>query len=224
MRPLSPITFLLKPIIKLDQRQKREAVERGIPKVRLGARHMERCQLLLDRAALLRCLPTGGVCAEVGVDEGDFSEAILRTVQPRELHLVDTWASRRYSEAKFDAVRKRFAAPIADGTVRIHRQRSLEAVSSFADGLLDWVYIDTTHSYELTARELRAYAPKLRAGGLLAGHDYSMGNWERAMRYGVIEAVHEFCVQEGWSFAYLTMEPTERQSFAIRRLDAPAGA
>jgi len=45
-----------------------------------------------------------------------------------------------------------------------------------------------------------------------------MGNWVSSIRYGVIEAVHEFVVERAWDLVYLTVEPTERQSFAIRRI------
>ena len=69
-----------------------------------------------------------------------------------------------------------------------------------------------------TAAELRAYAPKLKPGGIMAGHDYSMGNWVKGLRYGVIEAVHEFCVEHDWELRYLTVQRLERPSFAISRL------
>ena len=58
----------------------------------------------------------------------------------------------------------------------------------------------------------------MKKGGIIAGHDYVHGNWISAFRYGVVEAVHEFCVQFGWEIIYLTIEPTENQSFAIRKI------
>jgi hypothetical protein len=199
-------------------------VEAAIPKVPLRAEHVANCRLLLNRQALLHELPTRSVCAEIGVDQGDFTDAILRVAQPSQLHLVDTWGSRRYNETKFEQVRNRFARELQSGTVVIHRKLSLEAVSDFEDACFDWIYLDTTHAYELTAQELRAYAAKIKTGGLMCGHDYSMGNWIKAYRYGVIEAVHEFCVTDGWELVYLTLEPIECQSFSIRRIAAPVRA
>jgi predicted O-methyltransferase YrrM len=220
MRFFSPITFLLKPIIKHDQEQKRLQVEARIPKVPLREEHTRNCRLLLDRVALLKALPAGAVGAEIGVDQGEFTQLILQHAQPAVLHLVDNWATRRYNDAKADAVKARFAERIADGRVVLHRALSLQAVGDFADASLDWIYIDSSHAYDVTAGELRAYAPKMKPGGIIAGHDYSMGNWEKGFRYGVIEAVHEFCVRDGWELLYLTIEPTERQSFALRKLPA----
>lgn len=201
-----------------QEAREREACVGALPKVRLGERHMRHCQLVLDREALLDRLPHWGTVAELGVDRGDFSARILERTEPRTLHLVDTWETSRYHAGLYDQTRERFAAEIASGRVRIHRKASLDAAADFAPGHFDWVYIDTDHSYVTTARELRRYAPKIRPGGLIAGHDYVMGNWVSGYRYGVIEAVHEFCVEDGWELAFLTADQTESPSFAIRRI------
>lgn len=37
---------------------------------------------------------------------------------------------------------------------------------------LDFVYVDAQHTYEDTEQILRAYLPKMRRGGVIAGHDY----------------------------------------------------
>lgn len=190
------------------------SVPRALP--RLRPEHTAGARLLPDRAALVAALPRGGAIAELGVDEGDFSAALLATARPRVLHLVDTWGSERYGPDKRDAVRARFAAE--GDRVRLHLGESVARVGDFADGSLDFVYVDTTHAYALTREELRAYAPKVAPGGMLGGHDYSMGNWGTGFRYGVMEAVQEFCVEAGWGFRYLTAEIGERQSFALMRL------
>lgn len=205
-------------IFRVQQATIAPLVDRRIPRVALQPKHIERCRLLLDRQQLLEQLPTGGVCAEIGVDQGDFTARILATCRPKRLHLVDLWGSRRYSQTKCDQVRQKFSTQVADGTVVIHRKSSLEAAGGFDDAMFDWVYLDTTHAYQLTAAELQAYARKIKPGGYLAGHDYVMGNWSKVLRYGVVEAVHEFCVNQDWELAYLTAEPTENQSFALRRV------
>lgn len=193
-------------------------IDRTIPRVALQQKNIEHCQLLLNRRALLQHLPAGGVCAEIGVDQGDFTAEIIGASQPKSLHLIDMWGTRRYSQRKFECVTKRFEDQITDGSVIVHRQSSLDAATEFDNKVFDWVYIDTTHAYELTAAELRAYAPKVKPGGFIVGHDYVMGNWSKVLRYGVVEAVHEFCVEYDWELAFLTAESIENQSFAIRRI------
>lgn len=185
---------------------------------RLSPEHLAGARLLPSRTELLRELPRGGRVAELGVNRGDFSAEILRESAPERLHLVDMWASGRYGDPERDHVLERFAAEREGGRVQVHLGPSTERVGDFADGYFDWVYIDTGHGYALTRDELRAYAPKVKPGGYLAGHDYIPGNWAGRVRYGVIEAAHEFCVEYGWAVAFLTMEYPEHPSFALRRL------
>lgn len=210
-----------RPYFRELEAREREACVNAIPKVRLSEKHMHRCELLLNRAELLTRLPRGATTAELGVDHAAFSEEILKVAQPQTLHLVDLWNSDRYHDGLFEGTKAKFADQIAAGRVRIHRQYSVQAAADFEDDYFDWIYVDTDHSYETTARELRSYAAKVKADGIIAGHDYSMGNWVSSYRYGVIEALHEFCVEQNWEFVYLTMDPFESQSFAIRRIAEP---
>jgi hypothetical protein len=195
----------------------RQAAVDETPKVVLEARHIANSRLLPSRRDLLAPLPKGGVIAELGVNEGDFSAQILEICQPRELHLVDIWGSDRYHGGLFERVTRRFQPQIDAGVVHIHRMLSLEAADRFEDETFDMVYIDTVHDYVNTRDELRSYAPKVKSDGLLAGHDYSMGNWVAAWRYGVIEAVHEFVRDHSWEIAALTVNYPEGPSFALRR-------
>ena len=217
--------ILVKPLIRrfgraaLRQDQaKRRREDEAIPRVALTKKHVSNCQMLLNRMELLDRLPKNGAVTELGVDEGEFSQAILRVNHPRVLHLVDPWGKLRYHDGKHRDVITRFEQEIGSGRVVIHRKRSVAAVEDFENQSLDWVYIDTRHSYEATRNELLAYASKVKPGGFIAGHDYSMGNWIKQRRYGVIESVHEFCVTHDWEIVFLTIDPIERPSFAIREL------
>jgi hypothetical protein len=110
---------------------------------------------------------------------------------------------------------------IAEGQIQIHRGLSTEVLAEFDDHTLDWVYIDTNHSYATTAAELDLSAAKVRTGGIIAGHDFLHSNWSSGLKYGVVEAVHEFCVTRNWEFIGLTNELNQFRSFAIRET-APA--
>ncbi|QLL84250.1 class I SAM-dependent methyltransferase [Aeromonas caviae] len=92
-----------------------------------------------------------------------------------------------------------------------------ECRTYYLNSRFDWIYIDTTHSYELTRDELHGYANKIKPDGIIAGHDYMQGNWHAQCRYGVIEAVHEFCVTKNYRIRYLTMDISESLSFAIEK-------
>lgn len=192
--------------------------EEQMPILPLSREHMQNCKLLLNRSEMLSKLKKGGKVAEIGVAQGDFSELIIKITEPGSLYLIDVWNSRTYNESLFKEVTDRFRELIDEGRIQIHKKLSIDAAGDFEDDYFDWIYIDTTHSYDTTREELVRYASKVKCDGIIAGHDYTTGNWNSLNRYGVIEAVHEFCVKHGWELVYLTVEPSEKQSFAIRRI------
>ena len=193
------------------------------PRVHLRYEHTAGGRLVLNRRELLTHLANRAVVAEIGVGAGRFSEVILREAEPHRLHLVDSWASQRYGDELRQSVENQFAPEIMSGQVSVHRTDSRGGAALFPSAYFDWIYIDTGHSYELTRDELRLYSAKVKGSGVIAGHDYSLGNWPRRKRYGVIEAVHEFCVQYRWRLAFLTVDPNEGQSFAIVRCSNGCG-
>jgi len=36
-------------------------------------------------------MPKNSICAEIGVNRGNFSKSILKIVQPKKLYLIDPW-------------------------------------------------------------------------------------------------------------------------------------
>ncbi len=196
--------------------QERRALKDSTPSVKLDEMHTQNCRVLPTRMHLLERLPDSGVVAEVGVAFGDFTTQILKRSKPEKLHLVDVWSSDRYQQG-LAKIRDRFSDEIANGVIEINQGLSTERLCEFSEGYFDWVYIDTDHSYATTRDELRLSAQKVKPGGVIAGHDFTSGNPVRAVPYGVIEACNEFCVQEGWEYAYLTLEPSGHFSFALKK-------
>lgn len=155
-----------------------------------------------ERDFVLEMMPKRSVCAEIGVWRGDFSQRIVRIVQPRELHLIDPWRfaaefpTRLYggaaarSQADMDAIHaavvRRFRH---SASVVIHRTTSIPQAASFAAESFDWVYIDGDHSYEAVLADLNAYLRVVRTGGFLAGDDL---NWNPENDCPVKRAVDEF--------------------------------
>lgn len=56
--------------------------------------------------------------------------------------------------------------------VRLVRSKGQEQAFQYPVESLDFVYVDALHTYEDTQQILQAFVPKLRGGGVLAGHDY----------------------------------------------------
>src|SRR5205814_719786 len=138
--------------------------------------------------------------------------------KPRKLHLIDAWADARFHVGLMSAVQQAFEAEIRAGSVEIHRGLSTEVLPTFEAAYFDWVYIDTDHSYETTRAELALARTKVKAVGIIAGHDFTMGNWIDGIRYGVIEAVREFCLEHTWEIRYLTAQADGYDSFALREI------
>lgn len=181
--------------------------------------HVENAKLLANRELMLTLLPQNAICAEIGVDMGNFTEKILQSANPKKLHLIDFWGTERYGTSKKDLVSNKFAAEIKNGTIEMNLGYSTEVLPQFPDHYFDWLYIDTDHSYPTTLAELYLSAKKVKQGGLITGHDFTVGYWINGVKYGVIEAVYEFCVKEGWEIVYLTCEANDHRSFALRKIE-----
>jgi hypothetical protein len=199
--------------------KERQLAEKKIPSVDLRQQHIQNLQIILNRNDLLALMPKGSVCAEIGVDKGEFSELILSITEPKKLHLIDAWGdSGRYHDGLKLMVEDKFANEIKAGRIEINIGYSTDVLAKKPDAYFDWVYIDTDHSYKTTARELAILNKKVKPGGIICGHDYIMGNWIGGIRYGVMEAVHEFCLNKNWELIYITVNKNEMPSFAIRRI------
>ena len=174
-----------------------------------------------SRENLLHLLPKGGVVAEIGVFRGDFSEAVLKAAEPERLHLIDLWEHQEKAayrtdesnlpaeehEKNFDRVRQRFQDEIAAGRVVTHRKMSVDAAADFPDRTFDWIYVDGDHGYDAVLSDLEAFAPKVKAGGLILGHDYANYPGTERINYGVVEAVDAFLSSSSrFDFLALTAE------------------
>ncbi|WP_236587547.1 class I SAM-dependent methyltransferase [Marivirga aurantiaca] len=201
---------------KRELLQLRIQEEDKIPKYNFTDQLLLNARLLPTRLELLKLLPENGIVAELGVDQGRFSKLILKECKPKKLHLVDFWGTNRYNQKKRKLVEETFNSEIKSGKIEINLGLSVEVVSEFSDKYFDWVYIDTGHSYKVTYQELVAYRNKVKENGILAGHDFVRWSRDGFSRFGVMEAVSEFCIKYDWELIYLTMENDNNPSFAIK--------
>jgi len=124
------------------------------------------------------------VGVEIGVDKAEFSEHLLDRSHLDRLYCVDTWMNNFGSDCKpgeydkdgnvrFEEAKKKLDK--YKGRVYPLRMTSAEASVLFKDETLDFVYIDGDHSLEGVYVDLKCWLPKLRIGGIIAGHDYKDG-------------------------------------------------
>lgn len=132
-----------------------------------------------------------GYGIEIGVFRGVYSEHLLSYSYLTVLYSVDPWLSFPTPETaeSFYLETQQRLAKFRERS-QIIRTTALDAASYFQDNFFDFVYIDSSHTYEDTQAELIAYWPKMKPNGLFCGHDYA--NCE-----GVKKAVDEFALLHG---------------------------
>jgi len=136
--------------------------------------------------------------AEVGCMEGVSAQKLLKFCPELKLICVDLWGAdytvfsdyckEIYKDWDFDDIKRKFDARMKPYP---HRVTVLQGVSwdmadKVQDNSLDFVFIDADHSYEGVKKDIIAWVPKLKPGGLLSGHDIQLE--------GVLRAVKELTV------------------------------
>lgn len=125
---------------------------------------------------------------ELGSFHGRSARAMLDSSRAR-IWCVDVWnmppgrTGRGVSDEDFQT----FLGNIEDVRSRVAVLRMLtdEAAGLLPEESFDLVFIDADHRYEAVRSDILNYAPLLKYGGILCGHDYGKG------RDGLIEAVNE---------------------------------
>lgn len=148
-------------------------------------------------------LGTGAVAAELGVYKGGFGE-FLRA-HCRKLYLVDWWYraggfwnSGIDNDSRVDTViniLQVYKSEIEAGQVEVVIEDAEKFLLSMNDATFDFIYLDSSHGYESTARELRAALPKLKPEGRMFGDDYDPD--PQSKQHGVYKAVNEFRAEVG---------------------------
>jgi hypothetical protein len=158
-----------------------------------------------------------GIGVELGVLRGEFSSLILAEWKGAKLYLVDSW---RHHPGLVDCNN-----PDPEGhllnlvrTIQntyhygdravVLREESVSAAKLFQDRSLDFVYLDAAHDYESVLRDLEAWAPKVRIGGMICGDDFADGAWvyegpegvSAPTIFGVKSAVSGYCARNGLKF------------------------
>jgi len=141
------------------------------------------------------------VGAEIGTEAGRYAEEICRTLPGVKLYCVDPWQTYdRYadhvSQSRLDNFYHVAYSRLTQQNqfnVELIREMSLEAVKRFKPGSLDFVFIDGNHHFDFVMQDIIAWTPIVRAGGMVAGHDYKPEGLEKTpIPFGVIEAVNAY--------------------------------
>lgn len=129
----------------------------------------------------------GATGALIGVGDGQYAERLLRKWKCRKLYCVDGWLDSTADDNHIDKnsgdqfkmnhiyneARRRLNCFAS--RCEIQRMRPSDAASLHEDQSLAFVYVSEKHYFDAVWRNLEAWAPKVKSGGVLAGHDYLDG-------------------------------------------------
>jgi predicted O-methyltransferase YrrM len=122
---------------------------------------------------------------EVGVYTGASVCFLAQELKKRgaaafDLYAVDLWERANetgYSDLKMDlAVWNTFCQRMQQTNttknIQVMKVDSVMASKLFQNESVDFVFIDADHSYEAVRQDIEVWLPKIKPGGMLAGHDY----------------------------------------------------
>ena len=130
---------------------------------------------------------SGSVFVEVGCWFGKSTVYLASRIQESRkritLYAVDTFEGSPDEEPMLAVVRQNngsvfsvFQQNLRDaGVIHLVRpivSRSFEASSRFVDNSLSFVFIDACHAYDAVRQDILSWLPKVKPGGVLAGHDF----------------------------------------------------
>ena len=149
---------------------------------------------------------------------------LLSTLRPAHLHLVDPWylQGTEWSWEKEDrstvhalsGVLQAFEAELARGQVVLDIAYDQDFLATLPDAYFDWIYLDTTHTYEQTRLELQLLQKKVKPSGVIAGDDWQPD--PAHPHHGVYKAVQEVIADGKYRILYADAHNLQ---WAIGRVD-----
>jgi hypothetical protein len=126
------------------------------------------------------------VAVEVGTHRGVFARILLKKWKGQMLYCIDPWevlpgyeyqakfldGGNESREGDYKECLKNLKE--FDGRYLLSRSTSPRESEQFEDKSVSFVYLDGDHSYKAVLADLKAWWPKVRTGGILAGHDIIM--------------------------------------------------
>ncbi len=172
---------------------------------------------------ILNAMGLKGEGAEIGVKHGQFSEYLLEQWKGKTLYSIDAWREfsqetyrdgANVSQVEQDRIYSNTMLRLSKfgPRAKIIRGLSTEVANQFQDAQLDFAYIDAAHDYENVTADLNAWLPKIKKGGILAGHDYMDSTW-KSTDFGVKSAVDEFVAKHKFAIKLSLREPHHKSYF-----------
>lgn len=159
---------------------------------------------------LIRNAPRGAVIVEVGSWKGKSTAFLaveaINANKNISIYAVDLWlglddpAYLADHDVKAGTLYARFLDNMKPlrSVVTPLRMPSLDASRLFQDGAVDAVYIDASHKYEDVRADIAAWLPKVKPGGVLAGHDIHIPDVGRAVLEAKLPGIGYNSTEDIW--------------------------
>lgn len=149
------------------------------------------------RADLALSVPPGWSMIELGVARGDFAVELMRA-NPRARYIgID-----RYSDHHGDREYRSAKDRINSKGGKLLRSTFYDALRMFTDDYNPLIYVDGyAHTGQEGGQTLRDWWPKVKPGGIFAGHDY------HPTYQATIDAVDAFVAEHGLALNIIEEKP-----------------
>lgn len=122
---------------------------------------------------IVQLLPENSVMIELGSYFGESTMFFWLSGKFKKIYAVDPYEGTDIdNQGDFAPMVENVVKP-SNGIVELFRKRSYEAAEFFESGSVDFVYVDALHDYDNVKRDIQVYLPKIKSGGIIAGHDYN---------------------------------------------------
>lgn len=115
--------------------------------------------------------PSGSHFVELGTWRGKsaafMAVEIINSGKKIRFDCIDNWSQ---GDTKDECLKN--LEPVKDH-INIIEGISWEAASLYKDNSIDFCFVDAAHDYESKVKDVTAWLPKIKSGGVIAGHDYN---------------------------------------------------
>jgi predicted O-methyltransferase YrrM len=130
---------------------------------------------------LLEEVPQGETAVEIGAYAGQSTELLCDSHKFERVITIDPYIDG-YDPTDAPSTTHKLAEVRRLFYKRIFRHRQLlhlnlasgEAAGLFGEGSIAFLYIDGNHQYGAVSQDIDLFLPKMRRGGVISGHDYTL--------------------------------------------------
>lgn len=173
-------------------------------------------------------LQKGGLIAEIGVWRGDFSEFLIDTLEPSELHAFDLFDMSSDTElwgqpvssyfsgmARKDFYRSRFEQCSVE--LKIFEGMTSECLPRAPASYYDLIYIDAGHDYQNAKFDSDQAVRIAKPNAVIIFNDYIMTDPLCGMPYGVVQAANELVLSSNWKIVGFALNSHMFCDLALQR-------